>query len=184
MAPLGAARALITTGGADLGKLELIETKSASGSAVVDFTSLGSYEVHFLTYNNLDTSTNSDYTQIRLSNDGGDNFEGGTAYQRGVQYGGTNGAFGPTVSTGTDRFRSLAFSNAGTPMSGYVYFYNLGDSTKYSFITQHSTIGTIYMYFGGQVYAVAETINAIRVFNNSAGNFTSGSVSLYGIAGS
>ena len=163
-----------------LGQLELIETKTADSSGI-DFNSIGSYEVHFLTYNNLDTGTNSDYTQIRLSNDGGTSFEGGTAYKRGVQYGGTDGGFGPTQSTGTDRFRSLAFSNAGTPMNGYVYFYNLGDSAKFSFVTHQSSIGTTYMYFGSQVYAVAEEINAIRVLNNSGGSFTSGSISLYGI---
>jgi hypothetical protein len=162
------------------GQLELIETQTANSSAV-DFDSLGSYNVHFLTYTNLTTGTNSDYTQIRLSNDGGTSFEGGTAYQRGVQYGGTNAGFGATQSTGTDRFRSLAFANAGTPMNGYVYFYNLGDSTKYSFITHQSAIGTTYMYYGGQIYTVSETNNAIRVLNNSGGSFTDGSISLYGI---
>ncbi len=178
--PLGAARFGLLGGVADLGKLELIETKTASGSANLDFNSIGSYEVHFLTYNNLDTGTNSDYTQIRLSNDGGTSFETSN-YQRAVQYGGTNGGFGENRTTSANRFDILSFSNTGTPMNGYVYFYNLG-STKYSFVTHHSSIGTTYMYFGSQVYTVAETINAIRVFNNSAGNFTSGSVSLYGIA--
>jgi hypothetical protein len=37
------------------------------------------------------------------------------------------------------------------------------------------------MYYGGQVYNVAETINAVRILNNSGGNFTAGSVSLYGV---
>lgn len=179
--PLGAARFGLLGGVADLGKLELIETKTASGSANLDFNSIGSYEVHFLTYNNLDTATNSEYTQIRLSNDGGTSFENSN-YLRAVQYGGTNGAFGANQSASADRFDILSFSNAGTPMSGYVYLYNLTDSSKFSHITHHSTIGTTYMYFGGQVYNVAETINSIRVFNNSAGNFTSGSVSLYGLA--
>lgn len=181
MAPLGVARALITAGGSSAGGLTLLETETASGKSAVDFDSLGSYNVHFLTYTNLKTGTNSDYTQMRLSNDGGSSFEAGTAYERGVQYGGHNNAFGPSISTGTDRFRSLSFANAGTPMSGYVYLYNLGESSKFSMITHHSTIGSIYMYFGGQVYNVAETINAIRILNNSNGNFTAGSVSLYGV---
>ncbi len=183
MAPLGAARALITAGGGPSGGLTLLETESASGKVAVDFDSISgsTYDVHFLTYTNLKTGTNSDYTQMRLSNDGGSSFEAGTAYERAVQYGGHNGSFGPSISTGTDRFRSLSFANAGTPMSGYVYLYNLGDSSKYSMITHHSTIGSIYMYYGGQVYNVAETINAVRILNNSGGNFTAGSVSLYGV---
>ena len=179
--PLGAARFGLLGGVADLGKLELIQTQSASGSSGVDFTSLGSYDVHFLTYTNLKTGTNSDYTQMRLSNDGGTSFEAGTAYERGVQYGGTNGGFGETRSQGTDRFKSLAFANAGTPMSGYIYLYNLGNSSRFSMITHLSSIGSLYMYFGGQVYNVAETINAIRILNDSGGNFTAGSVSLYGV---
>ena len=179
--PIGQAKFGLLGGVVDPGKLEFIETKTASGNATLDFNSIGSYEVHFLTYNNLDTGTNSDYTQIRLSNDGGTSFENSN-YLRAVQYGGTNGTFGANQSASADRFDILSFSNAGTPMSGYVYLYNLTDSSKFSHITHHSTIGTTYMYFGGQVYNVAETINSIRVFNTSAGNFTSGSVSLYGLA--
>jgi hypothetical protein len=68
---------------------------------------------------------------------------------------------------------------------GYAYFYNLHDSSKQSLVTMQtttiSTIGSIYMYYGGQVYNVAETINAVRILNNSGGNFTAGSVSLYGV---
>ena len=180
--PLGAARFGLLGGVADLGKLELIETKTASGNSVLDFTSIGSYNVHFLTYNGLETGTNTIYTELRLSNDNGTTFETSN-YQRAVQYGGTNGSFGENRTTTADRFSVLSFSNANTPMTGYCYLYNLTDSTKYSFLTHHSSIGTIYMYFGSQLYAVAETINAIRVMNSGTSeNFTSGTVSLYGIA--
>ena len=57
MSPLGAARAIITAGGAvDLGKLELIETKTLS-TAAAEFTSLdvSTYNVHLFVYSDLIT---------------------------------------------------------------------------------------------------------------------------------
>ena len=170
------------------GQLELIETQTVSGASAIDFTSIqgSTYNVHFLTYNDLQTASASIYTQMRLSNDSGTSFETSN-YQRAVQYMGINGTFGESRSTSTDRFSLLSFTQANNPMTGYVYFYNLGDSSKYSFIThqnavnlESSTVG--WSYFGSQVYKVAETIDAIRIMNSgSSVNFTSGSVSLYGI---
>jgi hypothetical protein len=184
--PLGSARFGLS--GADLGKLELIETKTASGGATVDFTSIkeSTYNVHFLTYNDLQTATNTIYTELRLSNDGGSTFETSN-YDRAVQFNGISGSFGENRSTSADRFSILAFANANNPMTGYVYFYNLGDSSKYSFITHQNAIGlesgTVgWNYFGSQVYHQAETIDAIRVLNSGSSiNFTSGTISLYGI---
>ena len=170
------------------GQLELIETKTVSASSTVDFTSIKEdiYKVHFLTYNDLQTASSSIYTELRLSNDGGSSFETSN-YDRAVQFNGISGSFGESKSTTADRFSVLAFTAANNPMTGYVYFYNLGDSTKYSYIThqnavnlESSTVG--WNYFGSQVYHQAETINAIRVLNSgSSVNFTSGTISLYGI---
>jgi len=174
--------------GGDIGNLELIETQTASGGATVDFTSIKEdiYNVHFLTYNDLQTASSSIYTELRLSNDGGSSFETSN-YDRAVQYMGINGTFGEGTSTSADRFSLLSFTAANNPMTGYVYFYNLGDSSKYSYIThqnainlESSTVG--WSYFGTQVYHQAETIDAIRVLNSgSSVNFTSGTISLYGI---
>ena len=36
-----------------LGQLDLIQTQTVSGVTTVDFTSLGSYNIHFLTNHNL-----------------------------------------------------------------------------------------------------------------------------------
>lgn len=171
------------------GQLELIQTQTVSASSTVDFTDIKEniYDVHFLTYNDLQHNhTGGLYTEIRLSNDSGSTFESSN-YDRAVQYCGINGTFGESRSTTAAEFGLLAFTQANNPMTGYVYFYNLGDSTKYSFITHHnavnlesSTIG--WNYFGSQVYHQAETIDAIRVMNSGSSiNFTSGSISLYGI---
>ena len=76
--PLGAARFGLLGGVADLGKLELIETKTVSSAvAQVDFTSIDEsiYNVHFLTFNGLELATNDSSMGARLSNDGGSTFE-------------------------------------------------------------------------------------------------------------
>ena len=180
--PLGAARFGLLGGVADLGKLELIQTQTASGGTTVEFTSIqeSTYNVHFITINNLQSGSNM-YSEIRLSNDGGSTFET-TNYQRAVQYGSINGIFGENRTTSADRFSIMAFATAGTPVNNYAYLYNLGNSSKYSFVTHHSTVGNEWMYFGSGVYAVAETINAIQVLNSAGASFTDGTISLYGIA--
>ena len=70
---------------------------------------------------------------------------------------------------------------------GYVYFYNLGDSTKYSFITFHtfsslqtSGFGDGFAY-GGGVYTVTETIDGIRLTFGGGNTINDLKISLYGI---
>ena len=70
-------------------------------------------------------------------------------------------------------------------MNAYVYLYNLGDSGKYSFVTQQSTMGIAdssgyWSYLGGQTYRVAETINAILIRIDNAGSF-SATAKLFGL---
>ena len=68
--------------------------------------------------------------------------------------------------------------------NGYCYFYNFGDSSKYSFSTfQWSYIYYTDVYemnFGSGVLPQASTVDGFRVIPNS-GTF-SGTLSLYGIA--
>ena len=69
----------------------------------------------------------------------------------------------------------------------YAYFYNLGDSTKYSFSTSHGTqtVQNNYrMQFSSNVLPQASTVDGIRIYqkNVNAGDFNDLTVSLYGIA--
>ena len=183
--PLGAARFGLS--GADLGKLELIETQTASGVNSLEFTSIKEtiYNVHFMTFNDINHSAGSDRLNARYSNDGGTTYESGTNYQRGHQTGNTSPNFSESKST-TDTSQivcNLSDTVANDTAQGYNYFYNLGDSSKYSFNTMHSSSqrSPVFSFrFGSGVYVVAETINAIKVFSNSTSNFT-GTISLYGI---
>ena len=183
--PLGAAR--FGLGGVDLGKLELIETQTASGVNSLEFTSIKEtiYNVHFMTFNDINYGSGSDRLNARYSNDGGSTYESGSNYQRAHQTGNTSPNFSESKGTSDTSLIVCNLSDTSTndTAQGYNYFYNLGDSSKYSFNTMHSSSqrGANFEFrFGSGVYAVAETIDAIKVFSNSTSNFT-GTISLYGI---
>jgi len=184
--PLGAARFGLLGGVADLGKLELIETQTFSGVSSANFTSLGSYNVHFLTFNDIDISTDSKL-HSRLSNDGGSSYIS-SGYQYATQRGNVTGLFDEMRSTSTNYFYSVATDNGGSGTNetkeGYSYFYNLIDSSKYSFGTgmsmSRNSAGQGIMMFSSAVKPTAETHNAIQILP-AFGTMT-GTVSLYGIA--
>ena len=70
-------------------------------------------------------------------------------------------------------------------VNGWVYFYNLGDSAKYSFVTDMNFLfqSAVNGRFrnGSSIYKVAETINAIQLMTGAGGGFSDGVASLYGI---
>ena len=184
--PLGAARFGLS--GADLGKLELIETQTISGAtAGIDFTNLqgSTYNVHLLTYNDLQVTTDAATVNIRFSNDGGSSFETSN-YDQAVQEGRASGSFFEIRTTSGTNIRLNGNAGTGTneTENGYIYLYNLNDSAKYSFATYHSSVynrdPSGAMNFGSGVYHQAETINAVRL-RPSSGNIDNAVVSLYGI---
>ena len=175
------------------GQLELIETQTVSGVSAVNFTSLdeSTYNVHFLTINNVTpTASGFHYHNVRFSNDSGSSYESSN-YQYANQYGGANaGDFSDSLRSASASEIGDLFALTGTDTeiagNGYMYFYNLGDSTKYSFTTHHNMVQinstSAYMYFGSGVYTQTETINAIQWFSDSSVTFN-GDFSLYGIKG-
>ena len=186
--PLGAARFGLLGGVADLGKLELIETQTITPSvSTVDFTDIKEdiYNVHFLTCNNIQAISDGPTVRIQFYESGV--LETSGPYHYAVQYGNSVGTFGELRSTTSSNI--LFGSNIGGSTSesgqGYVYFYNLGDSSKYSFTTMHtiSLNANPYalFYFGSAVLPQASTVDGIRLFLDS-GNIDTGTFSLYGIA--
>ena len=185
--PLGAARFGLLGGVADLGKLELIQTVNiTSSTANVEFTSLGSYNVHFLTINDCKLDVDARYLVAQFSNNGGSSYIS-SGYQYAYQLGYPS-VFSELKSTSTTDIPHLTSNGNATNEvgNGYVYFYNLLDNTKYSFTTSHS-IGTdnatnARFYFGSAVLPTAETHNAIKLQMNIGTGITKGNFSLYGIA--
>jgi hypothetical protein len=177
--PLGASRFGLLGGVADLGKCV----------STVDFTSIdeSTYNVHFLTVSNVDFSGGQSSLGIQFYESGV--LETASVYQYGIQYGDSTGYFVETKSTGN----SLIYINGAnfgftSTDSGhtYVYLYNLGDSSKYSFLTEQGVLedsGAVKMSFGGGVLPQASTVDGFRLKESIGGGATfSGTASLYGIA--
>ena len=178
--PLGAAR--FGLGGVDLGKLELIKTQTFTTVLNVDFTSIqqNTYNVHFVTISVDRQSTSTESVGIQFYESGV--LETASVYQYGYQNGEAGGTFSESKNTANDRLFGTQFVNAGDDKFSYNYFYNLGDSSKYSFQTMQSTAiqGTNYkMRFGSGVLPQASTVDGIR-FTAVTGTMT-GTISLYGI---
>ena len=178
--PLGAAR--FGLGGVDLGKLELIKTQTFTTVLNVDFTSIqqNTYNVHFVTISVDRQSTSTESVGIQFYESGV--LETASVYQYGYQNGEAGGTFSESKNTANNRLFGTQFVDAGDDKFSYNYFYNLGDSSKYSFQTMQSTAiqGTNYkMRFGSGVLPQASTVDGIR-FTSVSGTMT-GTISLYGI---
>ena len=173
-------------GGADLGKLELIETNDISSTSTLLLEDLqtSTYNVHFLTYNDVGVSVDAQAPYIRFYESGVE--ESATVYRFANVEGRASGSFFEVKSTGDSAIRITG--NGGNQTNekenGYLYFYNLGDSSKYSFTTVHNSNynrdPSATFNYGGGVLPQASTVDKIKFFVFS-GTFTSGSVSLYGI---
>ena len=125
------------------GSLELIEEQTFSGVTYVDFTSIqeNKYDVHFLEVINVDFSGGQSSLGIQFYESGV--LETASVYQYANQYGQTDGTFGESKSTGISHiFINAANFGFTSTDSGhtYVYLYNLGDSSKYSFLTQQGVL--------------------------------------------
>jgi len=166
------------------GQLELIETQIVSNVASVDFTNLGTYNVHFMTFNDIHSANNNVLTNVRFFESGVE--ETASVYQYAYQYGNVAGSFGESRSTSNTRIYTLMNLGNATneTANGYTYFYNLTDSTKYSFLTFHSMTMNATpngnMNFGAGMLPQKSQVTGIKILMQSR-NITSGSISLYGI---
>tara|TARA_Y100000592_G_scaffold22345_1_gene34663 strand:- start:1085 stop:1726 length:642 start_codon:yes stop_codon:yes gene_type:complete len=165
------------------GQLELIQTQVASAVNNLDFLNIKEdiYNVHFVTFNDIQWGT-ADTFYIRVSDDGGSTFESSNNYYGAQQYGNTSGSFGGSTRNPGDKFDRILQNQNNLSHNGYVYLYNLGDSEKYSFLTQHTinwSSGHMQFKYGSHTYNVASRINALRFYTST--HAWSGSISLYGI---
>ena len=161
------------------GSLELIQSQTiSSATASINFTNLGNYDVHFLTILGYETDGGgAEFVRVRFSNDGGSSYENSN-YQVAQQVCATGGTFTEVRST-SDTAIELAYTSNTEQSNNYVYLYNLNNSSKYSFATFQGMKQGADMSFGGGVYAVAETINALQVITGSACDVAV--IKLYGV---
>ena len=169
------------------GQLELIETQTPSGASTVDFTSIKEtiYNVHFLAVNNLQIS-DSGSRQVRIRFYESGTLETSSVYDYAYQRGDSNNAFGEERSSTASyllQFRNFGSADSNASAGGYSYFYNLGDSSKYSFQTMHSSYldnsSNAEFSFGSGVLHQTSQVDGIQLVSE-AGNI-SATISLYGI---
>ena len=176
----------LTKDGSWGGSLELIEEKDLTGTTptAIDFTNLKEnvYDVHFLQFINLQITGSADTIRARVSNDGGSSFESTSQYDSGIQTMTTAGSFGESKRTNFNAFDRIGQNAVNQSYNGYIYIYNAGNSSKFTFLTQHVTNQNDGFRYGGQVYHVAETVNAFRLFLTTQTFKDVGSVlKLYGV---
>ena len=170
-----------------LGQLQLIETQSASNSSALDFLSIKEniYNVHFMTVTNFQPASDNHYIAYRLYESG--TLETAAVYQQARQYGIANGTFGEARSTGVDEVTVSHATGTDDQETNncYIYFYNLGDSAKYSYSTSHSSGiqagGSANFEFASAVLPQASQVDGIRILTDQGSNMEHAEVSLYGI---
>ena len=170
------------------GSLELIQTQTVSGAvAQVDFTSIkeSKYDVHLLTWNNILCENDSKRIVMRFIESG--TIEDASVYQYANQVNYAGNIFSEVRNTGDNEIRLAdnAGNDTGESTNGYVYCYNLGDSSKYSFSSyqssgaNNSSIG--WAEFGGGVLPQTSTVDGIRFLIDGNHNITEGTLKLYGV---
>jgi hypothetical protein len=165
------------------GTLELIEEQTVSSVTDVDFTSIkqNRYDVHFATWQFEKAVGRMD---IRFYESGV--LETGNVYQFSLVFYRGDGTFIDSNGTASKNILGPNTRNyTNYAANGYSYFYNLGDSTKYSFNTFQMTCMDTGDGFAGEfgngVLPQQSKVDGIRLLM-SGGSFDTGSVfSLYGI---
>jgi len=181
----------LTKDGSWGGSLELIEEQTTSGAVSYNFTSIKEnvYDVHLLQISGYTSPNGSQDFGLRFYESGV--LETASVYQYAYQQCGVAGSFYENKSMGANHIR---FDNTGSEnwvQHLYVYLYNLGNSSKYSFTTQqamprrnttggsYNSSGTFAM-FGGGVLPQASTVDGIQIYN-SATTSTGGTAKLFGV---
>ena len=171
----------LTKDGSWGGSLELIEEQTVASVSAIDFTSIqeDKYDVHYMTVNAF-TGSN---MNIRLRFYESGVLETANVYQQAHQWGASSGTFLEIKDTADGEIEVA--NTTSDPSSAYIYFYNLGNSSKYSFTTSQSfnddsdDSRAVFM-FGGGVLPQASLVDGIRVLPLS-GTITSATVKLYGV---
>ena len=170
------------------GSLQLIEEQTIS-SSYADFTSLkeNKYDVLMFQLEKVTPTTNGHNIGFRFSNNGGTSF-----ISSGYQYAWQRGypsAFLEINSASSDRILANGGIGNGSEdgLNGYIYLYNLGNSSKYSFANwqlngSYSSVSYFTIFsFGGGLLPTAEVHNAVRFGSDSFNTLAGGTIKLYGV---
>ena len=172
------------------GAMTLIESKTASASATIDFTTgiTSLYDEYLVTLTDIIPATDDSDLWIRVSQDGGSTFKAGATdynHARNVTLSApSNTPLGSSAATAVTISSSL--SNVSTrTFSGEAQCFNPAGTAKFKQFMFHSVYISATATFNsitgaGNFVLNASAINGIR-FLMSAGNITSGTFTLYGM---
>ena len=170
------------------GSLELIETQTiSSNTAAVDFTDIKAdiYDVHRLDIINARSDTDNKDFSLRVSVGG--TFDVGSNYHRALMSVDANGGTQESYATTSSQMDiTLHTGNASyEKANSYIYIHNAGNSSTYTFNTNHSTtinVNNVYkMLYGGGCYDQTGIVDGFRIFMDASGNIESGVFNLYGV---
>jgi hypothetical protein len=169
------------------GELQLIETQTISGTpSTLSFDSIqeSTYNVHFMTINNYAPQTDNRHLTIQFKVGGVTDTD--NDYQYAMSQNNITSA-NREHNQGNDTRIYLSYNvgvSTGEKSNGYLYIYNAGDSSKYTFLTSQFTTfrntAEIQTNFNSGVYDQTATVNGLQ-FQTSGGNLEHGTFSLYGI---
>ena len=169
-----------------VGTLELIETQTISGAtARINFQSLGDYDVHFMTANDMHNESDNRRIGVQFFESGV--LEEGTVYDVASQFGNAAGTFIEVQGSGYGSLRwgDNFGNNTNERMNGTAYFYNLKDDNKYSYITHHavtqSESNVSCFEYGSGVLKQKSYVDGISIEMDGGTNLLGGTLSLYGI---
>jgi len=173
--------------------LTLIKETNASNVASVSFVHGTSdvvfdstYKVYFCTFTNILLASDEELFLRILS--GGSAQSGSTSYWTGLY-----GTYGSPTSPNAfnDRYENALWGSPGDvestiPVSGYVYFYNVGQSSAYpmamgQMFMQRSNGNHYAMNFSGYYKTAISNFDGFTLTNNGGGNISSGNFKLYGV---
>ena len=170
------------------GSMELIQSQTVSSPvAQVDFTSIkeSKYDVHLLTWVDVVSANDSKRMVLRFFESG--TIETASVYQYANQVNYAGNIYTEAKSTGDNdiRINDNTGNDTAENQNGYVYCYNLGNSSKYSY-TNCMSVGVAstninWSEFGGGVLPQASTVDGIRLLIDGDYNITAGTLKLYGV---
>ena len=167
------------------GSLQLIaETSHSSDVNTIELNSIkeAEYDVHLLVISNLAFESGIGRIGVQLRESG--TYETAGVYDYSIQYQESSGGNGNQKQENYE-YMQLEFqlSTAGT-FGAYAYFYNLGNSAKYSFMNfqeQLTTSSYASTRYGGGILPQASVVDGIRIMRSGSNNFTSYNIKLFGI---
>jgi hypothetical protein len=163
----------------------LLEEKTASNSATLDFTASISalYDEYVVELINILPATDNALLRLRVSVDGGANYDAGNNYAYTNFLITTSGWTGTLCASGQAQITTNQINDTGKGVSGTFKLFNPAANSLivtglYSYIAGDTNFFSATL---GGVYTGESAVNAFR-FLFSSGNITSGTIRIYGEA--